>query len=245
MPMLTPAINHDYRTDDGRWRGDTGRTSYANETIALDKSAFTGTFTNGFIPSGVVVAQLTATKLYVPYGLAASEVQSLVATGATAGTFTLSFDGETTAAIAWDATAAAVGAALLLLSNVNPGDITASGGPLPTTPVVLTFGGQYTGENVPAITGNSGSLTGGTATITTTTAGASGGTGGSEVAKGLLYAPVSYNVNNAAGDDALGALFVGGTVYEQYLPRAAGTSGGLDAAARSALSLIRFIAAPA
>lgn len=244
MPQLTPATKLDLRQDDPRWCGNVGRSVYPNESIGIDKSTLTSTFTNGFIPSGVVLGRLTATGLYGLYGGAADEVQSLVATGATAGTFTLSFDGETTAAIAWDATAAAVQAALLLLSNLNAGDVVATGGPLPATPVVLSFGGQYTGVNVPAITGASGSLTGGTATITTTTAGGSGGAGGLEAAAGLLYAAVPYGVNNAAGDDLIGALFVGGTVYEQFLPRAEGATGGLDDAARAALTHINFVPAP-
>jgi hypothetical protein len=244
MPQLTPAENANLVQDDGRWRGDTGNPVYPNETIALDKSAFTGTWTNGFIPSGVALAQLTATKLYVPYGGNASEVQSLIATGASAGTFTLTFDGETTAAIAWNANAAAVQSALEALSSVNPGDITAAGGPLPGTAVTLTFGGQYGGTNVPAITGNSGSLTGGTATITTPTAGGSASSDGSQTFAGLLYAPVAYGLGNAAGDDLLGALFVGGTVFQEFLPVQVAGPGFVDADAVADARHIRFIPKP-
>lgn len=105
---------------------------------------------------------------------AVNEVQSLVATGASSGTFTLTFDGQTTAAIQYNASAADVQTALLALSNVNSGDIVAAGGSLPTTPVTLTFGGQYAGQNVPQITATS-SLVGGTAVVTTTTPGATAG----------------------------------------------------------------------
>lgn len=99
-----------------------------------------------------------------------NEVQSLVATGGTAGDFTLTFIDQTTAAIPYNATAAQVQSALEALSNVNPGDIVAAGGPLPATPVTLTFGGQYAAQNVPAlvVTDN---VTDGNAVITTSTPG--------------------------------------------------------------------------
>lgn len=109
--------------------------------------------------------------------LTPSEVQSLAVTGGpTGGTFTLTFSGQTTSTIAWNATASAVQSALEALSNVDPGDVVCTGGPLPGTSVVVTFGGQYAGTDVPAMT-VTGSFTGGTtpaAAITTTTAGGSG-----------------------------------------------------------------------
>lgn len=88
---------------------------------------------------------------------------------ATGGTWTISFDGETTAAIAFNATAATVKAALEALSNISPGDVTVTGGPGDsggTTPYVITFGGKYAGLDVPAITTGVGSLTGGGGTAT-------------------------------------------------------------------------------
>lgn len=101
----------------------------------------------------------------------ANEVQSIIATGATAGTFTLTFDGETTAAIAYTANAAAVQSALEALSNINPGDVTVAGGALPGTATTITFGGQYANTNVPQMTADSSGLTGGTVAVSTTTAG--------------------------------------------------------------------------
>ena len=109
--------------------------------------------------------------------LTPSEVQSLAITGVpTGGTFTLTFSGQTTASIAFNATASAVQSALEALSNIAPGDVVCTGGPLPGTPVVITFAGAYAGSDVPAMT-VTGSFTGGTtpaAAITTTTAGGSG-----------------------------------------------------------------------
>ncbi|MGB2810011.1 MAG: flagellar filament capping protein FliD [Sedimentisphaerales bacterium] len=71
-----------------------------------------------------------------PSTTAVDEVQHLSFTNeATAGTFTLTYDGQTTAAIAFNAPVSGVGSvqeALEALTNVNPGDITVSGDDLDT-----------------------------------------------------------------------------------------------------------------
>lgn len=106
----------------------------------------------------------------------ADEVQSLATSGTpTGGTINLTFQGQTTGDIAYNAAASAVQTALLALSNLDSGDVVASGGALGTNPVVLTFGGRFKGANVPKITVTT-ALTGGTdptAEITVTTEGGS------------------------------------------------------------------------
>lgn len=101
-----------------------------------------------------------------------SETQQVAITGTpTGGTFTLTFEGQTTAGIAYNATAATVQTALLALSNLDTGDVTVTGGTLPGTPVVAAFGGAYEGVNVDVMTGDATGLTGGTspAVVVTTT----------------------------------------------------------------------------
>lgn len=102
-----------------------------------------------------------------------SEVQTVTITGApTGGTFTLTYSGQTTAGIAFNAAAAAVQAALEALSNLAPGDITVTGGPGPGTPYVVTFRAGM--GNVIQMTASAAGLTGGTApavTVVTTTPG--------------------------------------------------------------------------
>ncbi|QBJ94422.1 hypothetical protein D0Z67_29060 (plasmid) [Streptomyces seoulensis] len=103
------------------------------------------------------------------------EVQTVTITGTpTGGTFTLTFNGQTTSAIVYNATSSAVQSALEALSNIAPGDITCTGGPLPGSPVTVTFsGGAYDGTDVPQMTA-AGSFTGGTSpaiTVATTTPG--------------------------------------------------------------------------
>lgn len=75
-------------------------------------------------------------------GVYAAGVQSLSVTGTpTGGTFTLAFQSVQTAPIAYNASAAAVQTALNAISTISSqGGVTCSGGPLPATPVVITFG---------------------------------------------------------------------------------------------------------
>lgn len=89
----------------------------------------------------------------------------------TAGTFTITYSAQTTAALDFDATAAEIQTALEALSNLAPGDVVVSGGPIFTTPVTIIFQGTLAGTNVGAITVDSTSLTGGTYVPSTLTAG--------------------------------------------------------------------------
>jgi hypothetical protein len=92
----------------------------------------------------------------------ADERQTVTITGTpTGGTFTLSYDGQTTAGIAYNANAAAVQSALEALSNIGVGDVTVSGGALPGTPVVVRFTGALERQDVDDMTANGAGLTGG------------------------------------------------------------------------------------
>lgn len=155
---------------------------------------------NKILPAGTVMAKITATDLIGPHepntaNAAANEIQQFDLGAASAGTFTISFDGETTGAIAYNAVAATVKTALEALSNINPGDITVTGGALPGTAVVITFGGQWAGKDIPAITIDGAATTGETITIATNTAGApvSEGSDGATDGRQLLANIVGIN----------------------------------------------------
>lgn len=91
-----------------------------------------------------------------------NEVQTLSKTGTvTSGTYKLTFNGHTTANIAYDATAAAVKTALVALSDFEADDLTVTGGPTSTTPTVITFVGDYAATDVGPITVDSTGLVGG------------------------------------------------------------------------------------
>jgi hypothetical protein len=82
-----------------------------------------------------------------------NEQQQVTLGNSNGGTFTLTFDGQTTAAIAYDASNAAVDAALEALSNIGAGDISITGGPLPGTPIVVEFVNAMAAANQPQMTG--------------------------------------------------------------------------------------------
>jgi hypothetical protein len=102
-----------------------------------------------------------------------SAVQQLVLSGSpTGGTFTLTFGGQTTAAIPWNATATQVQTALNALSSVLAGGVAVTGGPFPGT-MSVAFAGLNANGPLALITYSLASLTGGTPAmaVTTTTTG--------------------------------------------------------------------------
>ncbi|MDX2538882.1 phage tail tube protein [Streptomyces scabiei] len=104
-----------------------------------------------------------------------NEVQQVAITGdPTGGTYTLTYSGQTTAGIAYNASAATVQSALEALSNIGVGDVVCAGGPHPGTPVTVTFEGALAGTDVAQMTASAASLTGGTSpavNVTTVTPG--------------------------------------------------------------------------
>ena len=102
------------------------------------------------------------------------EVQIITPGGTiTGGDYTITYAGQTTSAIAFDANAATITTALDALSNLAPGDCVATGGPVSSGVVTLTFGGTLAGTNVAQVTCDAAGLTGVAPTLTpsTTTAG--------------------------------------------------------------------------
>lgn len=100
-----------------------------------------------------------------------NEVQT-VTVDATSGTYKLAFMGRETAAIAENASAATVKAALELGTNLNEGDITVTGSA--GGPYTITFvGPDYANKNVDALVATSIDLAGGTGVSVATTTGGS------------------------------------------------------------------------
>lgn len=94
-------------------------------------------------------AELKPKKLTVSSSGSTNEVwvETLTATG---GTRTLTFNGQTTAPIAYNASASTIQTALNALSNVDSGDIVVTG----TGPFTYTFGGKYAGQDTPDLSVN-------------------------------------------------------------------------------------------
>ena len=85
-----------------------------------------------------------------------NEVQKIEIGEANKGTFTLSFGGQTTSAIAYDATAATVEDALEALSSIGSGNVVVTGNA--KGPYIVTFAGTLAYTNVATITINTSGL---------------------------------------------------------------------------------------
>jgi len=103
---------------------------------------------------------------------AINDVQTITGT-ATGGTYKFSFNGvQQTGTTAFGATAAAVITALQTIPELSGASVvSATGGPLGTSPVVVTFAGSHAGDPMPVITVDNTGATGGTATVAHTTTG--------------------------------------------------------------------------
>jgi hypothetical protein len=198
----------------------------ANVSVTLDLTAFDETLhwteASAYQPdrklkSGIPLGLNATTGLYEPYAAVTNEVQTLTVTGGpTGGTFTITWSGQTTAAIAYNATAAVVQTALEALSNIAPGDVVVTGSA--GGPWTLTWGGTQLGENVAAPT-TTESFTGGTTpdiTIATTTAGGSAtASDGTETFRGFLFTEIAFH---AGATKAAAPLMVHGQINVSKLP---------------------------
>lgn len=135
------------------------------------------------------------------------EIQNVAFTGGPeGGTFTLTYAGQTTAAIAYDASAADVQAALVALSNLDPGDVVVSDGSggLPNGFVSVRF---TDGLNQPEMTGSGTGLTGGSGPGVDVTTVQAGGVDASDSWALAKDASLSFSMKS---DDRLYGICAGG-----------------------------------
>lgn len=202
------------------------------QQVTLDATLCLAAFTDGVVPSGTVLGQVTATGRYAPYGGTTDEVQTVTVGGSGLTSFTLTFSGQTTASIDDAATAADVQAALEDLSNIGEGNVLVTGSA--GGPWTVRFVGDLLDTNVAQMTSTP---TGGTGTVTvatTTAGGADGASNGTEVAQGHLlqdrFIRTGHNVD--------AALYYKGRVFEDALP----ATSRLDANAKADLAdRIRYV----
>jgi flagellar hook-associated protein 2 len=131
--------------------------------VSTEGGSTTADLTN-FAPGDFTLSQSAQdSKIKVdgfPSTAAVAEVQHLdFVDRATGGTFTLTYDGQTTAAIARNASIAEVQAALEALSNVSAGDITVGGDQLSTNNGTMTFTFADTAGDVNMLVIDSSNLT--------------------------------------------------------------------------------------
>jgi flagellar hook-associated protein 2 len=131
--------------------------------VSTEGGSTTADLTN-FAPSDFTLSQAAQdSKIKVdgfPSTAPVSEVQHLdFVNSATSGTWTLTYDGQTTAAIAHNATVGEVQAALEALSNVSAGDITVGGDQLTLNNGTMTFTFADTAGDVNMLVIDSSNLT--------------------------------------------------------------------------------------
>jgi len=128
-------------------------------------------------PSSVPTGSSTVLVTSISYSTDA--VQNIALTGGpTGGTFTLTFGGQTTSALAYNATAAAVQSALQALSSIGSGNVAVMAAPSGTGWEVR-FTGTLANSYEGTITGNGSSLTGGTSQVVAVATISAGGDAGS------------------------------------------------------------------
>lgn len=223
-----------FAVDDTSWLGSRHGVDSCR-SVTLDTSTFTPSihYPDGFFKSGLALGKIKATGLYGPYATSTAEVQTATVTGTpTGGTFTLTFSGQTTAGIAFNATAAVVQAALEALSNIDAGDVTVTG--VNGGPYTVTFKGQYLGTDVAAMTASGAGLTGGStpsvAIATATAGGADSASDGREKLAGFLMFNVTAPAVNTT--DVAGAMLEHGRVVNAKLPVPVDANGQADVAGR-------------
>lgn len=150
-----------------------------------------------------------------------SEVQTVTLTGSPGGgTFTLAYKGQVTTALAYNATAATVQAALRLLSRIGPTGVTVTGSA--GGPYTLTFGGKLANLDVESLVGNGAALTGGTTpavSVAETTKGSSTNAGLYVIESGL---PLAVSADGKRVVEWTGA----GNVNEVQTVTLSGSPGG-------------------
>jgi sugar lactone lactonase YvrE len=147
--------------------GDSGSTTIYQYDLTTGFDGSTASYSSVSYDCGLTVRALTVepdgTKLFISHtsGMdrhsfssgGTDEIQRITASGSPSeGTFTLTYSGQTTSALDYDSTAAEVDTALEALSNIDAGDVTCSGGPLPGSVVDVTFTGNLAATNVDAMT---------------------------------------------------------------------------------------------
>lgn len=181
-------------------------------TLSPDANGFYTIPPHSFVTPSVA-SDPTKVKLFQALGTNVNAVQTITVTGTpTGGSFTLTFNGQTTAAIPFGATAAQVKTALVALPNIGAAvQVTTGGGALPGTPVTVTFQGLLGNQPVSTMTAVN-SLTGGTTpaiSVATTTVGQT-----AEHIVGVVDV-IDYDLfGNSVGDDEAIPVYGFNTVFD-------------------------------
>lgn len=173
---------------------------------------------SGTIPKAAAVTRNSSTGFYQAFAAPVSEVATITSAGTTTGgTYTITIDGEVSAAIAFDASNATILAALNAMSNIAPGDVVLSGGGalgVKTAPLVITFGGKYVGRDV-AVSIQHSVTGGGSYGLVETTAGVESANNGLDKICGFAWPDA---ILLQAGGEVIGQVMFEGTIHRDDIP---------------------------
>jgi len=150
-----------------RWASNRSNKSFASHIDVKPKTDVKFTLHEGPVARSIIAALRVGQTYFLRVDAQGSLIENFFTVGvgaATAGTFTLTYKTQTTAAIAYNATASAVAAALTALSSIGTGNVTVTG-TAPTWTVTMT--GTLANDST-AMTGSGTGLTGGTFAISQT-----------------------------------------------------------------------------
>jgi hypothetical protein len=212
------------KSNGSSWKGN--KTPTASTYMLSPRNVFapTTTFSASSVGAGgAITAGLTGNVIQAAN--AAGVVQTLTGT-ATAGAYAVTLGGQT-ASIAFNASAAAVQAALTGLGLPSLTGLSCTGGPLGTAPVPCALTGALTGVTEGTILADSSAATGGVLTVQDTTQGYAPARGLQATAtvaiNGSLSVHVTYSGTNAAGGAIAGQV---GTLVLDTLAAGATTASG-------------------
>lgn len=168
------------------------------------------------------VTRVLSTGFYQMWTAPISEIDTLTKSGTyTGGTYTITIDGATTAAIAWNASNAAILAALNALPNVSPGDVVVSGGGaagISTGAVTLTFAQKFSGQAIVVSSDPTNITGGGTIVFAQSTAGVQQAPDTSYISGFVWSDPIQL----VAGGETLGNVMLAGDVNANDIPIVSG-----------------------
>jgi hypothetical protein len=174
--------------------------SYTCSAATVPAQTIDGAPGQKILQPGTVMAKITsgseAGKIGPYQAAGTNEVQTVTPSGTiSGGTYTITAPGKgTTAALAYNANAAAVQAALEAIPGIGAGNVTVTGGPLSSGALVITFVGVAGGQDQAMLTIATGSLTGSTpgASVAQTTQGVAGATDGRQTSTNIVGLLVTF-----------------------------------------------------
>lgn len=148
-----------------RWASDRSQASFKGHVDVKPTADLKITLFEDSVTRAIVAALKAASTYFLRIDAQGPLIDNLQTVGvgaASAGTFTLTYKGQTTGNIAFNATASAVQTALIALSTIGSGNVSVTGA-APTWTVA--FVGALA-QDATLMTGSGGGLTGGALTIT-------------------------------------------------------------------------------